>query len=72
VYSLDCIDGTLAHHWEIEPSNGKYSTGTCKKCNEIKKFSNSVGALTSWKTAGEAFQQKQQLTNLGDKDKSSD
>ena len=69
---MECVDGTLAHHWLIEPSKGKVSIGTCRKCNQIRKFSNSVGAITSWRTAGQAFKQKQQLTNLGDKDKSSD
>jgi len=65
---MDCIDGTLAHHWEIEPSNGATSKGTCKKCKVTLKFSNSIGALTSWKEAGKQFQRKN-LTNLGRKDK---
>ena len=65
---MDCIDGTLAHHWEIEPSNGATSKGTCRKCKQIKRFANSVGALTSWKESGQTYKQKHQLTNLGRKE----
>ena len=65
---MDCIDGTLAHHWEIQPSNGATSKGTCKKCKEIRKFSNSIGALTTWREAGKAYQRRP-LTNLGGKEK---
>jgi len=65
---VECIDGTQAHHWEIEPSNGSTSKGTCRKCKQVQKFHNSIGALTSWHEAGQRFK-KNQLTNLGDKDK---
>ena len=68
VYNLECIDGTLAHYWIIEPGKGATSKGTCKKCKQIQSFSNSIGALTSWKEAGKQFQRRN-LTNLGRKEK---
>ena len=64
---MDCIDGTLAHYWEIEPSNGSTSKGKCKKCGGTQRFHNSIGAVTSWKEAGQQFQKKVGLTNLGRK-----
>jgi len=64
-----CVDGTLAHHWVIAPSKGASSKGTCKKCNQIKKFTNSMSAVVSWRAAGETFRSKQPPINLGDKDK---
>lgn len=30
------------HHWVIEPANGRYSRGECRKCHETKAFENSV------------------------------
>ena len=67
---MDCIDGTLAHHWMIEPSRGSTSNGTCKKCKVTLKFSNSIGALTSWREAGQQFKKNRVgLTNLGGKEK---
>ena len=30
------------HHWVIEPANGRYSTGECRKCHEVKAFENSL------------------------------
>jgi len=67
-----CIDGTMAHYWDIESSNGSMSNGTCRKCNQIKKFHNSIGSITTWREAGQKFKNKQQLTNLGRKDKSNE
>ena len=64
---MECIDGTPAQYWEIEPSNGSMSSGTCKKCKAKQKFSNSIGAVTSWKEAGQQYQKKVGLTNLGRK-----
>jgi hypothetical protein len=65
---VECIDGTLAHHWEIKPSNGATSSGTCKKCKQTQKFSNSIGAVTSWKESGQQYKKKHQLINLGGKE----
>ena len=61
---MECIDGTPAHHWEIAPSNGATSNGICKKCKAIQQFSNSIGAVTSWKESGIAFKNKSELANL--------
>ena len=66
---MDCIDGTQAHYWDIESSNGATSNGTCRKCKQVQKFKNSIGAVTTWREAGQKFKDKQQLTNLGRKDK---
>ena len=30
------------HHWVIEPANGRYSQGECRKCNEVRSFENSI------------------------------
>ena len=30
------------HHWVIEPANGRYSRGVCRKCHEAKAFENSI------------------------------
>ncbi len=30
------------HHWVIEPAKGRYSTGECRKCHEVKAFENSI------------------------------
>jgi len=50
---VECIDGTQAHHWDIEPSQGSTSTGTCNKCNQVKKFTNSIMGIMNWRTRGE-------------------
>ena len=63
---MECIDGTQAHHWMIDPSRSATSKGTCKRCGSTQKFHNSIGAMTTWKEAGEKFR-KHQLTNLGGK-----
>ena len=47
---MECIDGTQAHYWIIESSKGSISKGTCNKCNQVKKFTNSISAVTSWGT----------------------
>jgi hypothetical protein len=33
-------DDTCVHHWMIEPANGEYSTGECKKCGQLRSFTN--------------------------------
>ena len=35
------IDTECIHHWLVESPNGPISEGVCKKCNQIKQFSNS-------------------------------
>ena len=30
------------HHWIIEPIQGRYSIGQCKKCGEIREYDNRV------------------------------
>ena len=37
------------HIWMLEPPNGKYSTGTCAKCGEVREkyFINSFGGRSS-------------------------
>ena len=50
-----CIDGTLAHHWDIDSSNGTMSNGTCRKCSKIKKFLNSTPTTKSWRDTGEKY-----------------
>jgi len=46
---IPCIDGTLAHHWDIEASKGSLSTGICRKCKAEKKFTNSDPVGRGWK-----------------------
>jgi len=66
---VECIDGTPAHHWDIEPSKSATSTGKCRKCGGIQKFHNSIGAVTTWKEAGQQFKKNRVgLTNLGRKE----
>jgi hypothetical protein len=48
-----CIDGTLAHYWDIDSSNGTMSKGTCRKCSKIKRFKNSTPISNSWRERGE-------------------
>ena len=36
-----CTDNTQAHHWVIEPPNGKYSMGVCKRCKLKRRHENS-------------------------------
>jgi len=31
---------TCLHYWVIEPPLGQYSRGTCRKCGELKRFTN--------------------------------
>lgn len=50
--STNCIDGTQAHYWEIEPSKGHISMGTCNKCKQVKKFTNSMNKVVNWRIAG--------------------
>ncbi len=33
---------TCRHHWVIEPANGPSSRGKCRKCHEVRAFSNSI------------------------------
>lgn len=65
---MECIDGTLAHYWVIAPGKGATSKGICKKCKATRHFSNSIGAVTSWKESGQRYLKKNQLTNLGRKE----
>lgn len=37
------------HHWVIESPNGPTSTGTCRRCGEIREFKNSI-QITSWES----------------------
>lgn len=37
-----CIDGTMAHHWIIEPSGKASSMGKCKRCGQERRFRNSI------------------------------
>ena len=30
------------HHWVIEPAQGRYSTGECRNCHQVKAFENSI------------------------------
>ena len=30
------------HHWVIEPANGRYSQGECRKCHAVRAFENSI------------------------------
>ena len=30
------------HHWVIEPANGRYSSGECRLCHEVRSFENSI------------------------------
>ena len=46
---MECIDGTQAHHWLIESSNGQWSNGICKKCKQVEKFANSYTPVSQWK-----------------------
>ena len=64
---MECIDGTQAHYWMIEPSKGSTSCGTCNRCNETRKFHNSIEAITAWKDQGDQAikNRKNQLVNLG-------
>jgi len=54
-----CVDNTLAHHWDIEPSKGTISIGTCRKCNQVKKFTNSIGNVASWRERGAEFKRRE-------------
>jgi len=29
-----------AHHWKIDPPNGRYSKGVCQKCGAEREFDN--------------------------------
>ena len=31
-----------AHHWVIEPAEGPFSEGACRKCGEVKTFINYI------------------------------
>ena len=61
---MECVDGTQAHHWDIEASHGSLSNGSCRKCGSVQKFSNSIVTVSSWE-AGAKFKRRHQLTNLG-------
>ena len=28
------------HHWVIDPPMGEHSNGTCRKCGELRRFTN--------------------------------
>ncbi len=30
------------HHWVIEPASGRYSSGECRNCHEVRAFENSI------------------------------
>lgn len=36
---MTCIDGTLAHHWQLEPI-GLTVAGTCSRCKAERLFNN--------------------------------
>ena len=37
-----CVDGTLAHYWQIETPDGPKSPGVCSKCKAQSTFENSI------------------------------
>ena len=60
---MECIDGTQAHHWDIETSKGSMSNGTCRKCGRISTFQNYVSIVSAWKEASEkGFKAKHSIT----------
>ena len=36
-------DAPCNHHWIIDSANGPTSRGTCKLCQQIRDFTNSIG-----------------------------
>ncbi len=37
---MDCIDGTQAHIWIIEPAAGPISGACCSRCRQTRTFDN--------------------------------
>jgi hypothetical protein len=39
------IHKSCVHHWIIEPANGPFSDGACKRCGATRDFRNSLESL---------------------------
>lgn len=48
--NADCV-----HHFIIEPPEGRYSLGECKKCGLGKRFTNSPSAVAKERTNNESI-----------------
>ena len=44
----DFISANCAHHWLFAPPNGPLCEGICKRCGEVRGFSNSADTMTPW------------------------
>ena len=59
-----CIDGTLAHHWMIEPSGRASSLGRCKRCGQERKFKNSIPVvINGWNKASDDRRKEREKDN---------
>ena len=57
----NCVDGTLAHHWMIEPSGRASSMGRCKRCGMERKFKNSIPVvINGWNQKSEDTKQERE------------
>ena len=52
------LEAQCGHHWVIESPNGPTSTGTCRRCGEIREFKNSI-QITSWESEGSHLHRSQ-------------
>lgn len=46
-----------AHHWTIETANGPFSSGMCKLCGRVQRFTNSLMNQGDWFRSGDDNEQ---------------
>lgn len=56
-FSPDAED-RCKHHWVLESPNGATSEGKCRKCDEVRKFRNSMDDWNSWERDVKGFSER--------------